>query len=64
MTIKPIVFILAAVTLIVSIIGLLISFGAAPAFISIFPQDLRIYFGITAVMGLALIFICTNRRMY
>ncbi len=49
---KFILFLIGLIVLVVSAIGLGFNFGYTPGVIAQFPQDPRIYFGITAVLGL------------
>ncbi len=49
---KMFLFILGILVIIISLIGLAISFEFMPFFIENLPKDLRIYFGILAFFGL------------
>ena len=64
MRLKFFVFVVGVLMLIVSAIGLMISLGYTPAFISILPQDLRVYFGIDIFLGLVAIGLSFSRTMY
>ena len=48
-------FIIGVLVTIVSLIGLAFAFNYAPGFISMLPQNPKIYFGITIFLGLVAI---------
>ncbi|UZE94218.1 MAG: hypothetical protein IB618_01445 [Candidatus Pacearchaeota archaeon] len=60
---KFMLFLFGLIVLVVSLIGLAFNFGYTPGVIAQFPADPRVYFGITAIVGLiALISALTSRR--
>lgn len=61
---KTILFFFGLVVLIVSLIGLAFNFGYTPGIIEQFPADPRIYFGITAILGLIALVLGITRRTY
>ena len=64
MRLKFFVFVVGILMVIVSAIGLMISLGYLPAFIAMFPSDVRIYFGIDIFLGLVAIGLSFSRTMY
>ena len=64
MRMKFFTFVIGVLMVLASLIGLLITLGYTPAFISALPQDLRIYFGIGVFLGLATIGLTLNRQVY
>lgn len=63
-SLKFILFIIGIIATLASILGLLITFGTVPAFAAMFPGDVRIYFGITLVCGLAALGASFSKTLY
>ena len=58
---KFILFIIGILVTVVSLVGLALAFNFVPAFLEVLPADSRIYFGITAVLGIIALFSSFSR---